>query len=324
MKNYYVFQHGCLDADDKTLRFQGNETRKIPVEQIDSIHLLAGFTITSGALRTASDAEFPIHIYGYYGNYIGSFTPKNGPQSSERLLAQLRSHDDATRRLAIAKSMVKGSIESYNSLLKALGEDALDTSVADLSMNIEELRLSEARMRKELYAALDSHLSEYYALLGRTRRPPGNPGNCLLSFWNGLVYAQTLTAIYRSGLDPRIGYLHGDIRATNPLALDLAELFKCYFSEAQLVAISRSGRRPKWFTEVGEGVYLNETGRKEATRIFDEMLSRQVRHNGLDRYLPFREVMVAEAYKLEKAMMGIKPYAATVVNCTLSSPTTCQ
>ncbi len=324
MKNYYVFQHGNLDADDKTVRFQGEDTRKIPVEQIDGLHLLAGFTLTSGVLHAATEHEFPIHIYGFYGNYLGSFIPKNGPQSAERLLGQLRSHDDPAQRLGIGKGIMKASMLSYNNLLHDIGERALDLSGLEESDAIELLRLEEARLRKELYMALDSHLCEFFALLGRSRRPPGNPGNCLLSYLNGLVYAQTLTAIYRSGLDPRIGYLHGDVRATNPLALDLAELFKPYFSESSLVSLSEEGAKPKWFTEVGEGVYLNETGRKEVARLFDDKLTREVKHDGLERYLPFREAMVAESYKIEKAAIGIRPYMGLVISCTLSSHTICR
>jgi CRISPR-associated protein Cas1 len=125
-------------------------------------------------------------------------------------------------------------------------------------------------------------------------------------------------------MDPRIGFLHGDARAPNPLALDVAELFKCYFSEHSLVALSHEGPRPRWFAEVGEGVYLNEIGKKEAAHIFDEKLNAQVKHTGLDRHLQFREIMVAEAYKLEKDFLGIEEYKPTVVECTLSSSTICR
>ncbi len=324
MKNYYIFQNGTLDADDKTIRFQGSETRKIPIEQIDGLHLFAGFTITSGALKTATDQEFPIHMYGFHGNYIGSFIPKNGPQGSERLLAQCHSHDNPSTRLAIGKGIIGSAAKSMNNLLKEISEPPINISGIESCISIESLRLEEARIRKEYYKALDCKLSEHFAILGRTRRPPSNPGNCLLGFWNGLIYSQTLASLYRAGLDARIGYLHGDVRATNPLALDLAELFKTYLSESLLIILSDTGQRPRWFTEVGDGVYLNEIGRKEAAKLFDERLTTVVNHSTIERYISFRDVMIAEAHRIEKAAFGIGEYYGLVTECMLSSHTICQ
>jgi len=324
MKNYYIFQNGTLDADDKTIRFQGSETRKIPIEQIDGLHLFAGFTITSGALKMATDQEFLIHMYGFHGNYIGSFVPKNGPQGSERLLAQCHSHDNPLTRLAIGKGIMISAARSMNNLLKEISESPIDISGLETCDSIESLRLEEARVRKEYYKALDCRLSENFAILGRTRRPPSNPGNCLLGFWNGLIYSQTLASLYRAGLDARIGYLHGDVRATNPLALDLAELFKAYLSESLLIILSDTGQRPRWFTEVGEGVYLNELGRKEAAKLFDERLTNEVNHTALQRYLSFRDVMIAESHRIEKAALGMGEYRGLVTECMLSSRTICQ
>lgn len=323
MKNYYIFQNGTLDADDKTIRFQGNESRKIPIEQIDGLHLFAGFTITSGALKTATEQEFLIHMYGFHGNYTGSFVPKNGPQGSERLLAQCHSHDNPISRLAIGKGIIGSAARSMNNLLNEISEPSIPLSGLDTCESIESLRLEEARIRKEYYHALDCRLSEHFAILGRTRRPPSNPGNCLLSFWNGLIYSQTLAALYRAGLDARIGYVHGDIRATNPLALDLAELFKTYLSESLLVTLSDSGQRPRWFTEVGKGTYLNDVGRKEAARLFDGRLTTEVNHTSLERYLSFRDVMIAEAHRIEKTALGIGEYKGLVTECMLSSRTIC-
>lgn len=324
MKNYYVFQQGSLDADDKCLRFKGLEDRKIPIEQIDGLHLLSGFTITSGLLEMATKSEFPIHVYGYYGNYIGSYVPKSAPESAERLLAQLRSHDNPETRLNIARKIIMAAMRSANNLLSHLGGPILNISGIDVAPTIEALRLEEARLRKEYYAIMDTHLQDYYMIISRTRRPPTNPANCLLGYWNGLTYAQTISALYRAGIDPRIGYLHGDMRAPNPLALDIAELFKSYLSELTLVKLSKEAPKTKWFTEVGDGMYLNDHGKKEAARLFDGQLSAQVKHEGLGRYLEFREAMVAEAYRLEKAILGIREFEPLVIECMSSSHTICH
>lgn len=294
------------------------------MEQIDALYMFAGFTMTSGAIKMATEQEFPIHFFGYYGNYLGSYMPKNGPQGSERLLAQCHSHDNPESRLLIAKTIIDAATMSMNNLLTEINEPLIENDGINTVTTLELLRLEEARFRKEYYKALDAHLSEHFALLGRSRRPPSNPGNCLLSFWNGLIYSQTMTALFRAGLDSRIGYIHGDVRATSPLALDLAELFKCYLSESLLLKLSDDGVRPRWFTEVGEGTYLNEMGRKEAARLFDERIGTNLKHDTLNRFLPYRDVMIAEANRLEKAALGIGEYRPLVMKCMLSSHTTCR
>jgi len=61
----------------------------------------------------------------------------------------------------------------------------------------------------------------------RTKRPPQNPLNAMISFGNSLLYTTILGEIYRTHLDPRIGYLHESNRRSFSLNLDIAEVFKC-------------------------------------------------------------------------------------------------
>lgn len=79
MKDYYIFHNCNLDADEHILRISGDKKRRLPVEEIAGLHLLAGYTMTSGVIELAGKHNFaitPTTTMGYAGGnpYPASFT----------------------------------------------------------------------------------------------------------------------------------------------------------------------------------------------------------------------------------------------------------
>lgn len=73
------------------------------------------------------------------------------------------------------------------------------------------------------------------------------------------------------------------MRANNPLALDLAEIMKAPLSEAILLEVAATGSEKSLITTVGEGVYLNEMGRKTIIKFLEIYLKKYIRPLGWDR-----------------------------------------
>lgn len=85
----------------------------------------------------------------------------------------------------------------------------------------------EGNAREIYYSAFDIIVdNEDFAFAKRTRRPPQNRLNALISFGNSLLYVTVLGEIYRTHLDPRIGFLHATNFRRFSLNLDVAEIFK--------------------------------------------------------------------------------------------------
>ena len=321
MKDYYIFQNCQLEADEHVLRVtnaEGGEIRRLPVEEIAGLHLLTGYTLTSGVLELASAHYFPIHVYSYNGAYRGTFFPPPVESTASLLITQVRSRVDEERRMKIACAIMGHTEAGIDALLKPFGLRLPQKAYGNTA---EELLLSEARIRKEYYALLDTILPEFWSIVTRERHPPRRPADAVLSFANGIIYAKMAGCIHRAGLDPRIGYMHGDARARNPLALDLAELLKPTLSEGVLLDIAATGTERSMVTQVGEGVYLNETGRKTVIRFMEDTLQRSVRPLNAEREDKVLSWASSIPRKLHRALVTGELPQFPVIPCTLSSHT---
>jgi len=318
MKEYYVFQQCHLDADEKVLRVSGEQKRRLPVEEISGLHLLAGYTLTSGVINLAAKHNIPIHVYNYYGIYRGTFFPPPVEPTGSIIISQLQSRLDEGRRTEIARSILDASNKATFALLEPF--DIVHKAEVEGS-DIESLLLAEARVRKEYYALLDTILPPFWSIVKRGRRPPRRPADAVLGFANGILYAKMAGWIHRAGLDPRISYLHGEMRANNPLALDLAEVMKAPLSEAVLLEVAASGAERSMVTEVGEGVYLNEKGRKTVIQFIEEMIKRTVCPISGKRQDTVEMWGMSVPRKLHRALVEEKLPEFPVIPCTLSSST---
>ena len=318
MKDYYIFQHCKLDADEHVLHIEGDKSRRLPVEEIAGLHLLSGYTITSGVIDLAAKNNIPIHAYNYYGVYHGTFFPPPVEPTGSILISQVKSRLDESRRLELAKCILETSNRSTNVLLKPF---ELELSNEIEGETVEALMLSEARVRKEYYALLDTILPPFWSIVKRERQPPRRPADAVLGFANGILYAKMAGWIHRAGLDPRISYIHGESRARNPLALDLAEVMKAPLSEAILLEIAASGSERSLITEVGEGVYLNEKGRKTIIQFIEESLKRSVRPAGKDREDTVEIWGNSVPRKLHRCLVEENKPDLPVMPCMLSSST---
>ncbi len=318
MKDYYIFQNCKLDADEHVLHIEGDKSRRLPVEEIAGLHLLSGYSITSGVIDLAAKHNIPIHAYNFHGIYHGTFFPPPVEPTGSILIGQVKSRLDEGRRLELARCILEASNRSTNALLKPF---ELELSCAIEGDNVEMFMLSEARVRKEYYALLDTILPAFWSIVKRERQPPRRPADAVLGFANGILYAKMAGWIHRAGLDPRISYIHGESRARNPLALDLAEVMKAPLSEAILLEIAASGSERSLITEVGEGVYLNEKGRKIIIQFIEEALKKSVRPPGKDREDIVEAWGSSVPRKLHRCLVEDNNPNLPVMPCTLSSST---
>ena len=318
MKDYYIFQNCKLDADEHVLRISGDKKRRLPVEEIAGLHLLAGYTMTSGVIELAGKHNFAIHAYNYYGIYRGTFFPPPVEPTGAILISQVRSRLDEKRRIDIARTILNVANRSANSLLKQFDLELPAEITGD---TVEELLLSEARVRKEYYALLDTVLPPFWSILKRERRPPRRPADAILGFANGLLYAKMAGWIHRAGLDPRISYIHGESRARNPLALDLAEAMKASLSEGILLEVAASGAERSLITDVGDGVYLNEKGRKTIIQCIEKTLKQSTRPEGKERENTIETWGRSVPRKLHRCLVTGTDPEFPVIPCMLSSST---
>jgi len=147
----------------------------------------------------------------------------------------------------------------------------------------------------------------------RTRRPPQNYVNTLVSLGNSILYTTVLSEIYKTHLDPRIGYLHTTNWRRFTLNLDIAEVFKPIIVDRAIFTVVNDGRiKADDFVKESGGVFLKDNGRKTFIAEIMQKLQTTVKHRALGRSVSYRRLIRMELYKLEKHLLGEKEYTPFV------------
>lgn len=168
----------------------------------------------------------------------------------------------------------------------------------------------EGNIRETYYRAFDFILeNEDFVFDKRTRRPPKNNLNTLISFGNSMLYTIVLSEIYNTHLDPRIGYLHTSNNRRFTLNLDVAEIFKPILVDRVIFTlISRKMLTNKHFDKKADGIILKDEGRKIFIQEMDSRLQRTIDYKKLGKQVSYRRLIRLELYKLEKHLIGEQEY----------------
>jgi CRISPR-associated protein Cas1 len=143
----------------------------------------------------------------------------------------------------------------------------------------------------------------------RTRRPPQNYLNTLISFGNSMIYTIVLSEIYSTHLDPRIGFLHTSNQRRFTLNLDIAEIFKPLLVDRVIFTlVGKKILSTKHFDKKGNGILLKDEGRKIFIQEMDNRLKTTINHKRLGRKVSYRRLIRMELYKLEKHLIGEQEY----------------
>ena len=133
--------------------------------------------------------------------------------------------------------------------------------------------------------------------------------NALISFTNGLVYAATLSQIYRSQLDPTISFLHEPGYRRFSLALDLAEVFKPVLADRLLFKMLNTKQlNERDFAQDLNCCYLKPAGRKTVLQAWEARLQTTIEHRRLKRKVSYQRLLRLECYKLVKHLLNDEPY----------------
>ncbi len=320
-----VLSSGILRQKDFSLQFETDETKTlIPPESTEIINLYSNVIFDTGFLKRAFLSGITINVFDRENRFLGSFTPNQSLRSPKTTHSQLLAYYNESERLALAKDILRASthnsvlnIRYYNKqypdpffaevLEKISG---IDKKVKNCS-SLESIMLYEAAIREAYYSCYDRFLiAEGFSYHKRTRRPPQNEFNAMLSFGNTVLYNLIATEINKSPLDIRIGFLHATNRRMQSLNLDLAELFKPLVVDRTILSLINRGviHTDSFCRDESGGVYLNEEGKHVFLRSFYLKLETELTVNGakMSYYQLFRE----EVAKLVRYFRSGTPYRA--------------
>ncbi len=294
----------------------------MPVETIADIQIFGELDFNKRFLEFLTQNEITMHFFNHYGYYVGSFYPREYYNSGCLILKQSEHYLDSQKRMDLARRFVSGAINNMKKVLEYYARrgvedlssalDKLDQYVAavELQSSPEALMAIEGNARETYYSAFDAIIdNEDFAFAKRTRRPPQNRLNALISFGNSLLYVTVLSEIYRTHLDPRIGFLHATNFRRFSLNLDVAEIFKPIFADRLIFSlINKNQLKARDFSSGVEGVYLSEAGRQKYIEEWEKRLRTTIDHPTLRRKVSYRRLIRLDLYKIEKHLLEDHPY----------------
>lgn len=325
-KTYYLFNPGRLSRKDNTLKFipvneDGAEgpPKYIPVEGVSDLYCFGALDANSALFNFLGKQQVAIHFFDYYEHYTGSFMPKDYLLAGKMQIEQTTHYAHKTKRLVIARKFVEGA--AFN-ILKNLryylsrGKDVEGVvQVIDQyqmaiegAKEIDGLMGIEGNIRKAYYDAFDVIVNDFM-MEGRSKQPPANEINALISFGNMMCYAMCLGQIYHTQLNPTISFLHEPGYRRYSLALDISEVFKPLLVDRVIFKVlNKKEIQDKDFDMEVNGVRLKESARKVFVRSFEEKLNETIRHRSLKKSVSYKHLVKLECYKLTKHILGLEEY----------------
>lgn len=296
-REYHIVNSGVLNKKDYALLFENEESKHhIPVEATEQLNIYNEITLTSAVIRILNYENIRLGMFDKYGDLLGYFIPEGFNQDSKVLLAQAKEYNDDKKRLQVAKAMEMAAVHNIRANVRYFKKHKSDDELLEIEQiltdsivkmnqckSIDELLLEEARCRQRYYQGFNYFLNnDYFAFEKRTRRPPMDPINALLSFGNTLLYNRIQQIIWKTSLDTRIGIFHSANKRHCSLNLDFADLFKPIIVDRVIFTLINKGQLGEGYftTRDDKSVYLNEKGKRIFIESFNTKMSGKLNVKG--------------------------------------------
>jgi len=304
-KTYYLFNPGQMERKDNTLKFtpfaidedgteHAGQPRHLPVENISEFYCFGSLKASSSLFNFLGQKDICVHFFDYYENYTGSFMPRDSLLSGRMLLAQTAAYQNKKKRIVIAQKFIEGA--AYNMVRNLMYYNRRGKDMEDMiqiihelekkipeTTDIDELMGVEGQIRKTYYEAFDLILNDFQ-MGERTKQPPQNEVNALISFGNMMCYSQCLRAIHQTQLNPTISYLHSPGERRYSLCLDISEIFKPIIIDRVIFRVlNRKEIQEKHFDRKLNRCLLNEKGKKVFVQAIEDKFQETFQHKSLGR-----------------------------------------
>lgn len=322
-KVIYLYKSGQLLCKDYSLILKDKKDfiTYIPIEQIDTLICFGEITINKRTLSLLNKHNIVILFFNFYGQYIGKFTPKQY-LNGKILINQIHAFENTTIRNQIAYTMIVSSLKNCLALLKYYNKKQfpLLPHIIEIekiigqckNQSVEILLLLEAQAKKIYFSGFDIILEkEKFHFEKRSKNPPQNEINALLSYGYSLLYANYLSVIDRSRLLSQISFVHSLTKCSESLQFDLADILKPVLIDRLVLSLCRhKSLKKEYFDYKSDRCYLNKKGAKFFIEKYENYLLKTIKIN--NRYYSYRNLISREVHLLSnyiaKETNDYKPY----------------
>jgi CRISPR-associated protein Cas1 len=324
---YVTLPESRLRLDNDTLRVEvEKETRlRVPLHHLQSVVCFGHVGLSAPLMHRLAEDGIALVLLDTNGRFKARL---EGAVSGNVLLrqAQHRAVENAGVTLELARALVAGKLKNQRQVLQrgareskqADDEAKLTRATQDLAASLralpaasdlDTLRGIEGEAARTYFAALNllvrPDLRELFSMDGRSRRPPRDRMNAMLSFFYSMWVNDCRSACEAAGLDPQLGFLHAVRPGRAALALDLMEEFRPLADRLALTLVNRGQVSASDFVErEGGAVLLEGDARKAAVVAYQERKQEDLTHPLLAESVPLGVVPLVQARLLARCLRG--------------------
>lgn len=324
---FVTTQGTYLHKEGETVQIKvENETKGyIPVHTIGGIVCFGRVSISPPLMGFCAENDVAVSFLSEHGRFLASV---RGPVSGNVLLrrTQYRMADNRNDSANLARFFLMGKISNCRRVIdrtlrdhgEKIASDDLSEASARLKSSLDALRQAsdldslrgiEGESAKNYFSVFD-HLilskKDEFRFNGRSRRPPLDKVNCLISFIYTLLMHDVRSALESVGLDPAVGFLHRDRPGRPGFALDMMEEFRPYFADRlALSLINLSQVKPSGFRSTESGaVLMDDETRKNLLVAYQKRKQEEIYHPFIDEKITLGLVFHIQAMLLARFMRG--------------------
>ncbi len=316
----------CREGETVVVRVEQETKMQVPVVALEGIVCIGGIGFTPPLMELCAERGVTVSFLSEQGKFSARIT---GPVSGNILLRkeQYRRSEDPLKAAAVAKMFVLGKVANCRTvLMRAVRDNGESESSAALSRcadylwniieklrrenpDIEFVRGKEGEAGYAYFSVFDKLIVAQKAdfkFIERSRRPPLDNVNSLLSFVYTLLAHDCIGACEAVGLDPQAGFLHADRPGRPSLALDIMEEFRPFIADRLvLTLINRRQVKPNGFKKTESGaVEITTETKKEIIKAYQERKREELEHPFIKEKVPIGLLPYIQARLLARYLRG--------------------
>jgi CRISP-associated protein Cas1 len=320
---YVTTQGAYLAKDGETVvvRVEQETRLRLPIHTLEGIVCFGQVSMSPALMGFCAEKGVGVSFLTEHGRFLARV---EGPVSGNVLLRreQYRRADDRMRSAFLTRPMLLAKIANARTVLlraarehpsvqlgQAVAQLAQSLRMTEKETDLDALRGLEGDAAREYFAVFDELIvaqKEDFSFRERSRRPPLDRVNALLSFVYVLLAHDVASALEVNGLDPAVGFLHRDRPGRDGLALDLMEELRSVLADRLVLAlINRKQVAGKGFTRAESGgILMNDATRKEVLVAWQTRKQEEIMHPFLDERIPIGLIPYAQALLLARHLRG--------------------
>ncbi|MGJ5180696.1 CRISPR-associated endonuclease Cas4g/Cas1g [Bradyrhizobium oligotrophicum] len=321
----YVQEPGARIGKSGELLVIETEAGKTEVSlgDISELVLHGPVSLTTPALGALLRDEIPV-TYASSGGWVMGHTVSTGHRNVAVRIAQYRAGFDERRCLAFARSLVVAKIRNSRVFLRRnfkAGDEAERDAAMDAMSRLAD-RAAHAPTEPELLGIEGEAAARYFRMFAsmfgdsardfpafsfdkRTRRPPADPVNAMLSFGYALLTRTWLTTLSAVGFDPYLGFYHKPRFGRPALALDMMEPFRPILADSTVIQVVNNGEvKADGFVAAGPAVNLKPHAKRAFIAAYERRLDQEVTHPVFGYRVSMRRLLEVQARLLVRHLDG--------------------